>query len=73
MTEHPVKSILNLVTNLQTAIYSSLTARVLALSKDIHSDVQEDKRLFLFGDSILREAVLGPWYSSNESTNKSTC
>ena len=50
-----------------------LTAGVLASSEDIHGYVQENKRPALIGDSVLREAVLGPWYSSKESTDKFTC
>jgi ribonuclease III len=40
------------------------------LSKDVQGDAQGNKRLALLEDSVLREAVLEPWYSSEESTDE---
>lgn len=39
-------------------------------SKRIQGEVEGNKRLALVGDSVLQEAVLGPWYNSKESTSK---
>ena len=73
MTEHPVESILGYqFTNRDLLTEALLAAGASASSKDIHGDVQGNKRLALLGDSVLRDAVLEPWCTSNESTGKST-
>ncbi|KAH8727339.1 ribonuclease III domain-containing protein [Phaeosphaeriaceae sp. PMI808] len=71
MTEHPVKSILKYqFLNRDLLSEALLAAGASTSSKDIHGDVQGNKRLALLGDSVLREAVLEPWYSTNESTEE---
>ena len=73
MIKHPVEIILRYqFTNRNLLTKALLAAGASASNKDIHGDVQGNKRLALLGDSVLREAVLEPWYSSNESTGKST-
>jgi ribonuclease-3 len=73
MIKHPVESILKYqFLNRDLLNEALLAAGGSASSKDIHGDVQGNKRLALLGDSVLQEAVLEPWYSSNESTGKCT-
>jgi ribonuclease-3 len=73
MAKHPVESILKYqFSNRDLLDEALLAAGASASSKDIHGDVQGNKRLALLGDSVLQESVLEPWYSSNESTGKCT-
>ena len=45
-----------------------LAAGAPASSKDIEGEVHGNKRLALLGDSVLKEVILEPWYSSEKST-----
>ena len=71
MAEHPVESILKYqFSNRDLLNEALLAAGASTSSKDIQGGVQGNKRLALLGDSVLQEAVLEPWYNSNESTGK---
>jgi len=73
MTEHPVESILKYqFSNRDLLNEALLAAGASTSSKDIYGGVQGNKRLALLGDSVLQEAILEPWYNSNESTGKCT-
>ncbi|KAF5852415.1 hypothetical protein GGP41_007879 [Bipolaris sorokiniana] len=47
-----------------------LPAGAPASNKHIQGEAEGNKRLALLGDSVLQEAVLGPWYNSKESTTQ---
>ncbi|EMD67299.1 hypothetical protein GGP41_007213 [Bipolaris sorokiniana] len=47
-----------------------LAAGAPASSKDIEGEVHGNKRLALLGDSVLKEVILEPWYSSEKSTEE---
>ena len=73
MAAHPVESILKYqFSNRDLLNEALLAAGAPTSSKNIHGDNQGNKRLALLGDAVLQEAVLEPWYSSNESTGKCT-
>lgn len=70
MAEHPVEIILQYhFSNSELLEEALLAAGAAASSKHIEGDVQGNKRLALLGDSVLQEAVLEPWYNSEESTS----
>ncbi|EUC39445.1 hypothetical protein COCMIDRAFT_10509 [Bipolaris oryzae ATCC 44560] len=69
MTERPIETILQYhFSNYELLEEALLAAGAAASSKDIEGDVQGNKRLALLGDSVIQEAVLEPWYNSEEST-----
>jgi dsRNA-specific ribonuclease len=71
MSEHPVEIILQYhFSNRELLEEALLAAGASVSSKDVQGDAQGNKRLALLGDSVLREAVLEPWYSSEESTGE---
>jgi hypothetical protein len=71
MAEHPVELILQYqFSNLDLLNEALLAAGASASNKDVQGDVRGNKRLALLGDSVLQEAVLEPWYGSDESTGK---
>ncbi|KAF1948111.1 ribonuclease III [Byssothecium circinans] len=71
MTAHPVETILEYQFSNPNLLNEALLAAGASVSsKDIHGDPQGNKRLALLGDSVLQEAILEPWYSSGESTEK---
>ena len=74
MAEHPVELILQYrFSNHNLLDEALLAAGASVSSKDIKGDPQGNKRLALLGDSVLQEAVLEPWYNSNESTGNCKC
>ncbi|RMZ69975.1 rnase iii [Pyrenophora seminiperda CCB06] len=71
MTEHPVEAILQYhFSSSELLDEALLAAGAAASSKNIEGDVRGNKRLALLGDSVLQEAVLEPWYNSEESTDE---
>jgi ribonuclease-3 len=71
MSEHPVEIILQYHFSNRELLDEALLAAGASVSrKDVQGDAQGNKRLALLGDSVLREAVLEPWYSSEESTGE---
>ncbi|KAM3067050.1 hypothetical protein ACMFMG_011829 [Clarireedia jacksonii] len=69
MAEHPVELILQY----RFSNHNLLDEALLAAGASVSSDPQGNKRLALLGDSVLQEAVLEPWYNSNESTGNCKC
>lgn len=73
MTEHSVETILRYrFSNRGLLDEALLAAGAPVSSKDVQGGAQGSKRLALLGDSILQEAVLEPWYNSEESTGERT-
>jgi ribonuclease-3 len=71
MAEHPVESILHYQFSDHNLLDEALlSAGASVSSKYIEGPSCGNKRLALLGDSVLREAILEPWYRSNETTGK---
>jgi ribonuclease-3 len=71
MTGHPVETIIQYQFVNRDLLNEALLAEGASVSnKDVQGDAKGNKRLALLGDSVLREAVLEPWYGSGESTGK---
>lgn len=71
MAERSVETILKYhFSNRELLDEALLAAGAPVSSKNVHSDAKGNKRLALLGDSVLQEAVLEPWYNSEESTSE---
>lgn len=71
MTDHPVEAILQYRFSNRDLLDEALLAAGASISdRNIQGNAQGNRRLALLGDSILRDAVLEPWYHSGESTGK---
>lgn len=69
MAEHHIETIFQYhFSNSELLDEALLAAGAAASSKGIEGGVQGNKRLALLGDCVLQEAVLEPWYNSEEST-----
>jgi ribonuclease-3 len=74
MPEHPVEAILQYQFSNHDLLYEALLAAGASKSaKNIEGNKQGNKRLALLGDSVLREAILEPWYQTEESIGKCIC
>jgi ribonuclease-3 len=71
MAGHPVETIIQYrFSNLDLLNEALLAAGASESSKHIQGDIQGNKRLALVGDTVLQQAILEPWYSSEESTGE---